>query len=282
METVIMTLNRIFDYLWIPLSAIPSYFAILIISALSAIAFLAIFKKTSNQEKIKYYKNKITGYILEIRLYKDQPRITIKNILNILGCNLVYLRYTLVPLIFIIFPVLIISVQLNNRYGYLPVQTEKPFIVRVDLDRDAVADVPESVESVQCTASDGMVLETLPMRIISEAAIFWRAKVVASDTPVQTLTMTLNGGDEPVTKKVVSAMTVSGIAPETTKWCLDNLFVNNAEAFIPEASPFKAVSVGYQKALYPFLFWSTDPVILYFIWTLIFSLVFKRFLKVTL
>ena len=277
-----MMLNRIFDYLWIPLSAIPAYFAILIIAAFSAVLFLIIFKKTSNQEKIKVYKNRITGYILEIRLYKDQPRVTIKNILNILGCNLVYLRYALVPLIFIILPVLIISVQLNNRYGYLPVQAEKPFIVRVDLDRNALADVPEGVESVECTASDGIVLETLPMRISSDATIFWRAKVVSSDTPVQTLTMTLNGGDETVTKKVVSAMTVSGIAPETTKWCLESLFANNAEKFIPEASPFKTVSVDYQKARYAFLFWSTDPVILYFIWTLIFSLVFKRFLKVTL
>ena len=120
-----------------------------------------------------------------------------------------------------------------------------------------------------------MVLETPPTGIVSEAIVLWRAKVIDAKSPAQTFTMTMDGGHGSVTKKVISAMTKDGISPETTKWCLDNLFVNNAEGFIPETSPFEAVSVTYEHATYPFLLWDTYPIILYFIWTLIFGLVFK-------
>ena len=54
----------------------------------------------------------------------------------------------------------------------------------------------------------------------------------------------------------------------------------NAEEFIPESSPFDAVRVNYERATYPFLAWRIDPVILYFIFTLIFALIFKPLIKV--
>lgn len=282
MESAVILINRLFDFLWIPLSKTPSYLDILIISAISAILFLIIFKKTSNQERIKSYKNKIIGHILEIRLYKDHPLLTIRSISSIFGYNLIYLRYALVPMVFIIVPVLVISVQLNNRYGYSPLQIDKPFIIRAELDKTTVPDVREGIQKIGCTTSDGMVLETPPMRLINEATILWRAKVIDAKSPAQTFTMTMDGGAGSVTKKVISAMTKDGISPETTKWHLENLFVNNAEGFIPDSSPFEAVSVTYHHATYPFLLWNTDPIILYFLWTLIFGFVFKPVIKVSI
>jgi len=282
MESAVVFINRLFDFLWMPLSETPSYLDILIISAISAILFLIIFKKTSNQERIKSYKNKIIGHILQIRLYKDHPSLTIRSILSIFGYNFIYLRYALVPMVFIIVPVLVISVQLNNRYGYSPVHIDKSFIIRAELDKTAVPDVRKSIQKIGCTTSDGMVLETPPMGIVSEATVLWRAKVIDAKSPAQTFTMTMDGRPGSVTKKIISAMTKDGISPEKTKWHLDNLFVNNAEGFIPETSSFEAVTVTYQHATYPFLLWNTDPIVLYFIWTLIFGLVFKPIIKVTI
>ena len=282
MESAVVLVNRFFDFLWIPLSKTPSYLDILIVSAISAILFLIIFKKTSNQEMIKIYKNKIIGHILQIRLYKDHPMITFKSILSIFGYNFIYLIYALVPMAFIIVPVLVISVQLNNRYGYSPLQIEKPFIIRAELDKTTVPDVKKSIQKIGCTTSDGMVLETPALRQINEATVLWRAKVIDAKSPAQTFTMIMDGEPGSVMKKVISAMTKDGISPETTKWHLDNLFVNNAEGFIPDSSPFEAVSVTYEHATYPFLLWNTDPITMYFLWTLIFGLVFKPIIKVTI
>ena len=126
------------------------------------------------------------------------------------------------------------------------------------------------------------MLETPPIRLINEASILWRAKIIDAKSPEHAYTVTMVGKPGSVKKRVLSGMTKEGISPETTKWHLDNLFVNNAEGFIPDSSPFEAVSVTYEHATYPFLLWDTDPIILYFIWTLIFGLVFKPVVKVTI
>ena len=80
---LLMMENRSFDVLWALLSKTPFYVDMIIISAISAVIFLFIFKKTSNQGSIRTYKNKIFAHILDIRLYKDQPLLTFKTILNI-------------------------------------------------------------------------------------------------------------------------------------------------------------------------------------------------------
>ena len=77
MKNLVIVLNRIFDVLWIPLSSTPHYLDLVIISAISALIFLVIFKKMSNQEMIRHYKNRMIAHIFEIRLYKDQPLQTI-------------------------------------------------------------------------------------------------------------------------------------------------------------------------------------------------------------
>ncbi len=186
------------------------------------------------------------------------------------------------PLVFIIVPVLVISVQLNNRYGYFPLQINKSFIIRAELDKTAVSDVRDSFQKVGCVVSKGMVLETPPMGIVNEATILWRAKITDAKSPEHACTVTMVGKTRSVKKKVLSGMTKEGFSPKKTKWHLDNLFVNNAEGFITETSPFEAVSVTYQHSAYPFLLWNTGPITLYFLWTLIFGLLFKPIIKVSI
>jgi len=282
MEKAPIFLNHFFDILWSPLSKTPSYLDILIVSAFSALLFLIIFKKTSNQDMIRHYKNKIIAYILEIRLYKDRPALTLKNVGKILGYNMVYLRYTLVPLVVIIVPVLIISIQLFNRFGYMPIQKDKSFIVCAELDKNVVRDISKTIEKVQCDTSDGILLETPPMRIISDGSIYWRARIIRSEGNDQFVRVSIEGEPQGVDKEVLTSSTKQGFSPEKRKYNLDGLFVDNAEGFISETSPFKVVTVGYRPATYPFLAWRVDPVVLYFILTLILGLLFKPIVKVNI
>lgn len=282
METAVIFLNRFFDVLWAPLSKSPSYVDIIIISAISALIFLIIFKKTSNQEMIRHYKNKIFAHILEIGLYKDQPILTIKIVLSILGYNLIYLRYTLVPLIVIFLPLLVISVQLNNRYGYFPLEIGNRFIIRADLDKTLVPDIGNSLKKIRCDTSKGILVETPPMRIVSEASIFWRAKVISSEENQQFCQIAIEGTAGTVGKGVFTGTTKQRFSPERRKWRPQSLFVSNAEDFISESSPFEAVSVYYERAAYPFLAWNTDPIVLYFILTLIFGFALKPILRVNI
>lgn len=282
METAVIFVNHFFDVLWIPLSKTPPYVDIVIISAISALLFLFIFKKVSNQEMIRRYKNKIVGHILQIRLYRDKPLLTLRGILSILGNNLVYLRYTLLPLIVIIIPVLLICVQLNNRLGYSPLGRDKSFIIRGELDKNVVPDVSKGLEKIRCKTSDGIILETPPMRILSEGRIFWRARASSSDDKEEFFRIRMNGRPGNVKKMVVTSNTKKGFCAKKRKWDMSAFFTANAEDFIPKDSPFCSITVNYDRATYPFLFWNADPIVLYFIFTLIFGFILKTVVKVSL
>ena len=282
MEAILNLLNHFFDLIWIPFAKTPSYIDFILISAISAVIFLVVFKKTSNQEKIRQFKNIIFAHILEIRLYKNQPSLTFKIIFNIFLKNLIYLRYTLFPILIIIPFVLIISIQLNNRYGYLPIKKGDTFIIHVALDKHLASTIAKNPEKIQCDASKGILIETPPIIIESDSSIYWRAKVIDPEKDQQYCRIMIDGTDYTLKKKILTHLSKQRFSPERKKYNIEGLFIDYSEDFISETSPFEALSINYHRAAYPFLFWNMDPIVLYFVLTLILGLVVKPIIKVNI
>ncbi len=279
-----MMLNRFFDVLYV--GAVPNarYLFIVFMSLISAIIFLLIFKKTSNQRKIKYHKDKIFGNILQMPLYKDKFGMLVLSILNILKHNVLYLKQTLIPLVFICIPLILFTVQINNRCGYKPLAVGQRFIMRVDVDANAIQDsLPTVIENVYCEPSPEIVLETPPLRIETEGNVFWRARVAELPQNGQPyLRIGVQGSDRLIEKAIVTDYGYERFSPAKGKWSFWNGLLNNAEGFLADDAFFEVVSIDYHRASYAFLFWSVDAIILYFLLTLIFALALKPFVKVTI
>ena len=177
---------------------------------------------------------------------------------------------------------MIISVQLNNRYGYYPLGVDNRFIIRADLDKTVVSDIVGSLEKTRCYTSKGILIDTSSLQIASEASVFWRAKTIDSDVTQQFCQIAIDGTDDTVKKEIFTGNTKQGFSPIRSKWNPRCLLVNNAENFIPKTSPFEAVSINYDRAAYPFFVWNIDPIVLYFILTLIFGFLFKPIIKVNI
>ena len=279
-----MTLNRFFDVLYVGAGPNARYLFIVLMSLISAIIFLLIFKKTSNQRKIKYHKDKIFGNMLQMPLYKDKFGMLVLSILNILKHNLLYLKQTLIPLVFICIPLILFTVQINNRCGYKPLEVNQRFIMRVDLDANAIQDsLPAVIENVYCEPSPEIVLETPPLRIETEGNVFWRARVAELPQNSQPyLRIGVQGSDRLIEKTIVTDYRYERFSPAKGKWSFWNGLFNNAEGFLADDAFFEFVSIDYHRASYAFLFWSVDAIILYFLLTLIFALALKPFVKVTI
>lgn len=282
MEMAITFINHIFDFIWSLFSGTPPYIDLIAISALSAFGFLLIYKKTSNQVMIRYHKDKIIAHILRIRLYRDQPMLTIEAILNILKHNIIYLRYAVIPLMVIIIPLMVLSLQLNNRYGYKPLGPNKSFIIQAGLDKHIVTDIAGSIENVQLYVPEGISLETPPLRIISEGGILWRARITNSHIKGPILRIVLNKSGGEVEKRVQTTLNKERFSPHKGKGNLLKSLFSNAEDFIPGKSPFRTFSVQYMRSTYPFLCWDMDPIVLYFVLTLILAFLFKPFFKIVI
>lgn len=276
-----MISNAIFDIFSFGGSPEARYLYIVLISVLSAVIFLILFKKTSHQEKISYHKKQIWGNILQIRLYQDRFFLLVLSVFNILKHNLLYLQQMLIPLLIIMFPLVIFTIQINNRCGYEPLQVNQRFLIRVHLDSRSAADF-DLFENIYCETTSNIELETPPLRMEKEGKVFWRARIVSLPTSESAsyIRVGIQGNDSVIEKSVMTNYRKKRFAPEKKKWSLWNELFHNAERFLSKEAVFDTVSITYHRATYGFLFWNVDAIVLYFLLTLVFAFALKGFMKV--
>lgn len=170
-------LNRVvgslFKLIFLPFSSLNPWMAMLVISLLTALLMLLIYKKTSDQDGIRRVKNRIKASLLEIRLYQNDLRTQLVSQKELLAANLQYLLYNLRPLLVMIVPIFLILAQLNLWFASRPPAPGETFLLKarfiktVDLER----------LRLDLEAPDGLLVETPPVRIIDEAEVAWRLRV---------------------------------------------------------------------------------------------------------
>jgi hypothetical protein len=284
MKTLIIGQNLFFDLFPIGGSQAERYIFILTSSLLSAVVFLILFKWTSSQARIKLHKRRISGNILQMRIYGDRLGLLFLSMLNILKHSTLYIGQTIPPLLLICIPLLLLMIQVNNRCGYQPIRLNQRFMIRVDLGANGMTSGSfKKIAKVYCRTSPGIVLETPPLRIESDGSVFWRARLDgARGEHRQYVRIGMEGTDQILEKGIVSDSGEMRFSPWLEKWSLRQGIFRNAEGFLPDDTWIRSITVGYDRARYPFLFWSFDSIVLYFLFTLLFSFALKGLFKVTL
>lgn len=227
-------ITGLFDALLWPFRTLPPIWGLAFISVLTGIAMLFVFKLTSRQEKIRAAKDLIKGYLLQIRLYRDDLQLMFAAQKGILKANLTYLKYSVVPIAFIIVPVVLIMIQLNLRYGASPVEPGQPFIVKAVFDRRIPDDVALSGGEV-------FTVETPPVRIERLKEVDWRAR--ADEPGNGTLTITADGNE--VAKKVIVGVGPVRRVPAVRESGLYDQLMFPGEAPIESEAGIKSIEVIY-------------------------------------
>lgn len=280
MEILFGSINKITDLIIKPFSWGSAVFNIIVISFFCALFLLFLFKRISNQEKIKLHQKNILGYFLDIAIYRDQFTRIILNQFHILKHILIYLRYVFVPLLIMMLPVIIVCMQIENRFGYLPIKINKSFIIHAALDGEITQNMESLIQKVQCKTSPEIFLETPPLRIASEGSVFWRARLTGKGP--QFIQVEIDGTENGIKKNIMTVNNQEGFCPKRTKSNSFEYFLNSAETPISPDSIFKFLSVKYLPATYPFFFWNISPLVYFFILSICFGLVIKPFLKVNI
>lgn len=283
MKQIVLAVNNLFDLLWRSSSIAIDYIYIIVLSLLSAVLFLWIFKKVSNQNKIKYHKRVIVGYILQIHLYRDQIQIIISSILRIIWHNLLYIRYNTSPLLVIIVPLFIISMQINNRSGYKRAGENDQLIIKAVFDINSSKSSLADLKEISLVTSRGLRIETPPLRIPDKNEAYWRVRVISPiDRDQEYVKFEIDDNNEFGQRMIATNFKQQRFGPVLSKWWLSTGLLNNAEDFLPHDSPITSISIDYRRAAYRFLFWQTDPLIIYFILTFILALIIKPVFKVVI
>lgn len=279
MESLVRFINAPFNILFFTNTHNGRYLTIFLLSFLTAIIVLFIFKYFSNQEAIKQQKKIIFAYILQIRLYQDQLCLILESIFNIFKHNLLYLRYYLLPLLILLLPIFFVSTQVNNRCCYQPFQPGDEFIIKV-MGNDYSSET--RFQEIQCQTSQGMKLMTPALRIPEKKTVFWRAKVMKSPLlNIQKIFLHVPGHPQ-VSKQIAAGILLNRFHPETLQFHPWKGWLFSAEPFLKPEGGIDLIVVDYPRQKYQFLFFQLDGIILFFLLTLFLSFILKRLLNITL
>jgi hypothetical protein len=264
--------HGIFNAILTPLNALSFSWGIVISSLVTGLFMLVIFRWTSNQQQIRRIKDMIKALILEIRLYKDSPRIIMRAFSAILIKNLLYLRYAVTPLLFVFIPVSVILIQLHFRYDYRPVSVGETVLVKIFLKNGQTA----LAQDVSLTASDGLIVETAPLHIPQNSEMDWRLKVTQQGYH----TLTFSCGDFKATKSLSAVQNFKPVAPRRIDARLSSVYFNPIEQPLTRESPFSAIEINYPHRINRLWGLNVNWLAAFFVLSLIFALALKGPLKV--
>jgi len=173
MDTFNHLISSFFDLAFSPFSIFEPLIGLMVVSIVTGIIMLIIFRYTSNQSAIRRIKNRIKAHFLEIRLYKDDLGAMMEAQKHILRYNLTYMKHSLKPMLFLMIPVVLIMIQMSLWFDRYPLEPGKEIIVKLAFENQA-----QFNEDALLKTPEGISVETPPLRIKEEKAIYWRIKAL--------------------------------------------------------------------------------------------------------
>ncbi len=247
-------LTTLFLPITYPIAYMPKWLGIILVSLLTSVIALLVYKRVSNPDAIREAKDKIKAGLLEVILFKDSPRQIFKSQIYILRANIRYFTSNLKPIFYLIIPFVMLIIQIEPHLGYRPFNKGEVFVFRYMNDK------PVSLKF------SGLKQETEAMNIDNSYLI--RLKQEANDKGVIRI-------EDDIRLYVNSK---------------DGLFVGSDKSLLSLIRPLKwgslnhidGYNIPYQSADIDFIGLKTYWLYPYFILTIVFGFGLKGFLKVEL
>lgn len=265
-------LRPLVDALLAPFTSFSPLVGLSVVSLVTAVGILLVFKYTSNQKALEDVKRKIHAGLFEIRLYNDDFRAIMKAQLDILRANLTYMRHSLAPMIWTLPPLVLLIAQLQFHYGYAGLPLERTALLKVTLAEGAASgDKP----ALEVEAPAGVAVDSPSVWVPSLREMTWRI------TPVEQgdFELSIRNGSESVTKSVRAREEVVRRSPYRVRGFLNEL-IYPAEPALPAGS-FESVTVTYPEVNVDVFGIELHWMIVYFLLSIVFAFILRGPMGVT-
>ncbi len=272
MSFVNSILRKFFYFLFFPVKTFSPWAALSLVSILTALFLLAIYRLVSDQAGIKTTKDKIKAYLLELRLFSDDFLTSLRAQAWLLFWNLKYFLHALRPLAVMIIPLIFILSHLDLWFGGQPLSVGQTTVVRLQLKENYS---PLSLEA-RIEPGSGYEVETPALRIEETREINWRIRGLKPGE--HEIIIDLNG--QKITKKLsVGRASLEALARSRPASGLFSELLAPGEKPLPD-SPLKEVSVVYPSRRLNFLGLKFHWLVAYFILSIFLGFLLKKPLKV--
>jgi uncharacterized membrane protein (DUF106 family) len=164
--------NALGDLFLAPVSNVPGWFSITVISGVMGVLLLVIFKYTSNQAAIAGIRDDVKANMLAIKLFKDNFRVIVRSQAKVFFSSFKLLYHSIVPMLVMVMPVSLVMAQMGLWYQARPVHLkDAPVIVKLKLNSN-VMDWPQ----VTLNERQSVKIIAGPVRVVSRKEIYWKIK----------------------------------------------------------------------------------------------------------
>lgn len=263
-------LSSLCDLVMHPLAATGPAVSLAILSLVTGVIMLFIFRMVSNQRGIRRAKGRVVSQLLVIRLFRDDPWMTLRGLGGALWENLGYLKHALLPIAVMIVPVGLILIHLDPWYARTPLAAGAEARVAV-----AVTPGPDGqLPTVRLLPSpDGAYdVMTPPVRIPSLGEIDWRVRVNrAGEHEIR-----FEIGGRPFTKKVVVGGDFRRVTAVRSGGSLLDALLYPGESRLELALGVTAAVVDYPERTVSYFGFGMAWWLAFFILTLVFAFMLKK------
>lgn len=258
--------------LW-PFRGLSPWAGMIAVSFLTALLMLAVYKWTSNQAAIRRAKDRIKAHLYEMRLYKDNMRVTLASQRAILKANLSYLAANLKPLLVMIAPLVLILAQLSVWYDRAPLVPGDETLVKAALEPSA----DPVAAGLELEVPPGLEITAPAVRVADLHEVVWRIKALSPGSG----RLILRAGGTSLAKTVVVGGgplgRVSGLASRGSFW---RRLLYPGEPPLPSGTPVRAIEVLYPARSLPAFGLNVHWLVAYLVLSVVFGFAFKGVFKV--
>jgi uncharacterized membrane protein (DUF106 family) len=267
-------LRPLFDWLQRPLIGLPAVVGVLVWSIPVGLFALWVFGKTSNQDRIAEVKRRIFAGLFEIRLFNDDLRAIMRAQKEILGHVLHYQALALKPMIFILPPLILVMVQLHQFYGFKGFEPGEELMLTVQLDPESIT--PGQRPTVELDLPPGIHAVMEPVWIPSLAQLSWRLGI--DDWGDYDLMIGIDGTQ--TVKQLRATRQLVRLSPERPPRSFVGQLEWPSEPPLDSDGPVRSITATYRDGTVSFLGWDFEWsfawMVVFFVFTMVIALIFKK------
>ncbi len=188
-------IGKIFDLLVGLLGGSP-FLVMLVVSAITAVWALLLFKAVTPQARLTIVRDRLFGHIYEMGMYQDHLRVVGRIQRDLAKANFRYLGLTLPALFVLIIPMVFTMAQLDSRFNLRPFERGETTVLSVTLADDASI----TLDQISLETPPSITVEAGPVRDEVSGAVAWRLR--AEDRGTHTVRL-LDGTTEIGSRELV-------------------------------------------------------------------------------
>lgn len=271
MDLIIRIITKLGDAAFAVLSIFSPVAALWIISGLTGVGMLLIWRYTSNQPAIADVRNKIAANLLAARLFKDELSVTFRAQRQIIWQAIRLLGLSLRPMAVMFVPFVLMMAQIGLRFEYRPIPVGQRTRIQVTVKQGAkvngIGAMLQVPDGVKVDAND-------PCRVQPLRTIDWRI----TPTRPGDYTLVFGDGADRIEMPLCAGAGFRRISTVRGGSLVGRLLYST-ERSIPESSVFEAIRIYYPKRSTPIFGLQVHWLITLLVLSIISALLFKPFTK---